>query len=598
MFRKQKQKQKGFTLVEMVVGLAIMGILIVGVVNTYGLLSTSLRVYREKTATSALADYYLELARNLPYSQIGTVSGNPHGNLADQPNPISTAANGNNYQIYYSVTYIDDPADGTILAGTDPAPSDYKQVKVYIKNTATNSTSTFQTVVAPQGLESLASGGALAIKVFDSVGQPVSGASIHITNPSINPIIDVTRTSDAGGNWIEVGLPNSVNGYHITVTKGGYSSDQTYPISAQNPNPIKPDATISNGQVTQISFSIDLTSTLTFQTLNQTCAAIPTVGVEVQGAKQIGTDPNVLKFDNTYTSNGSGQINLGNLEWDTYTPSLTAGTDMIYGSSPIQQISVLPNTTQTYNLILGPATANSLLVIVKDAATGTALEGASVELSSLNNSFDQTKTTGGSIWTQNDWTGGSGQADFTDAAKYQADDGNIDVTAIPTGIRLSQTAGNYAVTGLLESSAFDSGSTTASYSTLTWQPTSQNPATSLKFQIATNNDDLTWNYLGPDGTANTYYTTPGTSIAAANNTGRYIRYKAFLASGDPAQTPVLSNIAINYISGCHTPGQAMFAGLNPGTDYALNVSLTSYITQNITAMSVSGYNVIQVLLSH
>ena len=59
------------------------------------------------------------------------------------------------------------------------------------------------------------------------------------------------------GNWIEVGLPPSVNGYHIVVTKPGYSTDQTYPITPQNPNPTKPDATIMSGQVTQVSIVTD-----------------------------------------------------------------------------------------------------------------------------------------------------------------------------------------------------------------------------------------------------------------------------------------------------------------------------------------------------
>jgi len=181
------------------------------------------------------------------------------------------------------------------------------------------------------------------------------------------------KLSDANGKWVEVGLPDSANSYHITVTKSGYSSDQTYPISGLNPNPTKPDATISNGQVTQISFGIDQTSNLTFNTLNQTCGAISGVGLEVKGAKLIGT-PNVLKYDNLFTSNSSGQVPLINAEWDNYTPALTGNTYMIYGSSPIQQVNLLPNTNQLFNLILGPKMTTNLLVIVKDSSTGNDYE--------------------------------------------------------------------------------------------------------------------------------------------------------------------------------------------------------------------------------
>ena len=71
------------------------------------------------------------------------------------------------------------------------------------------------------------------------------------------------------------------------------------------------------------------------------------------------------------------------MEWDTYTPTLLSGQSVIvYGTSPVQKISVLPGTTQTFTMILGGnSTPNSLLVLVKDATSGAALEGASVTLS-------------------------------------------------------------------------------------------------------------------------------------------------------------------------------------------------------------------------
>ena len=591
-------KQSGFTLIEMVIGTAILAILLLGIINTYQVLATSVKAFREKTSISSLADYYMEIARNLPYSQVGTTNGNPSGSLASLASPISTTINGNPYHIYYSVNYYDDPADGTILAGTDPAPNDYKQVEVYVKNTSSGATSEFGTVISPKGLEGLASGGALYAKVFDSNGQPISGASVHITNSIINPTIDVTRTSDSSGNWIEVGLPNSVNGYHVVVTKSGYSTDQTYPISGGNPNPTKPDATISNGQVTQVSFSIDLTSNLNFQTFNQTCGAIGSVGIAVKGAKLIGTSPSILKFSNNYTSDGAGQIALSNLEWDTYTPSLTGAGQMIYGSSPIQQVNVLPNTSQTFTLILGPVTTNSMLVIVKDSSSRNPIEGAGVELQNNNPVYDTTKTTGGSVWSQSDWTGGPNQVNFTDPTKYSFDDGNIDTATLPTGVRLAKLGGTYQTAGYLISSTFDSGTNSTAYTTLTWAPTSQNPATALKFQIATNNDNATWNYLGPDGTAGTYYTTSGTSVGAANNTGRYVRYKAFLSTSNTTVTPVLSNINVNYVSGCFTPGQTMFSGLTASGNYSATVSLAGYQTQTVSSLNISGYNVLQILLSH
>ncbi len=587
---------RGFTLIETLVSIAIFVILVMVVSQTSFTIVRQARAYRENTTVSGLADQYIEIARNLPYSQIGTLSGNPHGNLPDQPNATNVTFNLNTYQIYYVVNYIDDPADGTILAGTDPTPNDYKQLKLYIKNTATGFTSTFLSNISPKGLENLSSGGALNIKVFDAVGQPIPNATINITNTSLTPNINLTRTSDANGNWTEVGLPDSANSYHLVVTKNGYSTDRTYAISGQNPNPTKPDGTISNGQVTQISFSIDQLSNLLFNTLDQTCSAISAVGLQVRGSKLIGT-PSVVKFDNSYTSNGAGQVSLNNIEWDNYTPALSTISYMIYGSSPIQQISLLPNTTQQFTLILGPHTSNSLLVIVKDASTGNPIEGASVLLNKGNSPIN-TKLTGGSIWAQQDWSGGSGQTTFSDMTKYDQDDGNINTTDTPTALRLRHSGLSYASSGFLVSSTFDTGTASSSYTTLNWQPTSQDPTTLLKFQIATSNSTSTWNFLGPDGTVNTYYSVPGTTINSSNNGNRFVRYKVYLSTTNSSKTPVLTSLSLNYVPGCFTPGQVMFPGLQTGSDYGVGVSMSGFQTETINNLNINGYNVLNVLLGH
>ncbi|MEK7659019.1 MAG: hypothetical protein AAB352_04115 [Patescibacteria group bacterium] len=588
--------KKGFTLIEAVVSVGIFVSMALIVTQIYVLILNQIISYREQTTVSALADQYLEIARNLPYSQIGTLSGNPHGNLPDMVNALSVNFNGTNYEIYYTVNYVDDLADGTIIAGTDSAPNDYKQIKLYIKNTVNNVLNSFLANMAPKSLEGMQGGGALSIKVFNAVGQPVPGAAIHITNNIISPAINLTRTSDINGDWVEVGLPNSANSYHISVTKNtNYSTDQTYPASPSNPNPIKSDATISDGQVTQISFSIDILSNLSFNINNQVCSQLSGVDLEIRGSKVIGL-PNVLKFDNIYTSNSSGEIALNNIEWDSYTPALISSSYMIYGTSPIQQANILPNTSQNFALIIGPKTDNSLLVAVKDASSSNPIEGANVNLQKDAVNID--KLTSGSVWSQNDWSGGAGQLNFIDETKYYQDDGNISGNVIPLGLRLASFGGYYYSSGSLISSGFDTGTELSSYTTLTWLPASQDPATSIKFQIATNNDNLTWNYIGPDGTADTYYTVSGTTINAINSNQRYIRYKTFLSTTDTLKTPVLTSIDVNYVSGCSTPGQAMFPGLSAGSNYQATISADGYETQIINDITISQYNVLEILLSH
>lgn len=589
----------GFTLIEAIVGIAIFTLLASGIMGAILALQQSVKVARERTELSSLVSADLELVRNLPYTQVGTINGNPSGSLPDATNKRTVAIEGRTYYIYYEVTYFDDPADGTVLAGTDPAPADYKQVKMFIQSSFTPTTTTILTNVVPKGLEGTQNAGALLLKVFNAQGQPVPNASLHITNTSVTPNIVLDRQTDSAGNWVEVGLPPSVNGYRITATKTGYSSDTTYPITAQNPNPTKPDATVAVGQVTQVSFSIDLLANLTIKTLDQKCQPVNGVNVNVAGAKLIGTSPNVYKYSQNLTS-ASGQIALNNIEWDTYTPTLLTGQNlMVIGTSPIQRIDVLPGTSQVFTMLVGTQTTNSLLVIVKDAITGAALEDAQVHLQKGGSTpQDYYSLTGGSVWTQSSWVGGSGQSTFTDVTKYFTDDGNVDINSAPTGVRLDKTSGAYASAGTLESSTFDTGTDQTNYTTFTWLPTSQDPATTLKFQVAANNDNATWNYVGPDGTAGTYFTASGTSLSASADANRYIRYKAYLSTTANNKTPVLTSLTLNYVAGCFSPGQSVFQSLTAGNNYTLDVSLSGYQAQTMNSLNISGNQILQILLSH
>ncbi|HET8671679.1 MAG TPA: hypothetical protein VFM05_13960, partial [Candidatus Saccharimonadales bacterium] len=104
-------------------------------------------------------------------------------------------------------------------------------------------------------------------------------------------------------------------------------------------------------------------------------------------------------------------------------------------------------------------------------------------------------------------------------------------------------ASGYQASGTFESSNFDAGAGASyAYNYITFTIT-EPASTNIRFQIATNNDGATWNYVGPDGTASTFYDTPQT--IRLNTTGRYLRYKATF-SGPGTSTPVLSDISINY----------------------------------------------------
>jgi len=606
-----KKSETGFTLIEVIVSIAILAVLAVSTFGLYTTIYSAIISYRQQTTMSALANQYLEIARNLPYSQVGTINGNPHGNLPDLPNALTVSFNNSDYQIYYVVNALHDPAD------PNPVIQDYKQVKLYVKDVSANLTKSFLVTIAPLNLASMGDGGALSIQVIGSIHsgwQPIAGATINIKNTSLNPGINVTRTADSQGKWNEVGLPADSN-YQITITKTGYSVDRTYSIT-DYPETTQPNATVLEGQTQNVTFAIDKLSNLVFYAKDQFCQAIEGVNLNIKSAKLISAD--TFKFNENFSTDSSGAVIPTNtspcsascgsasccLEWDTYTPTSANAQYMIYGTSPVQSANLLPDTTKNFNLILGTKTAHSELVVVKDDS-GDLIENAKVELSNPGLNYDEIKYTGGSVWSQRDWAEGS----------YQ-DDGHISYNEIPLALRLAKNPSdddNYYPSGWLVSSTFDTGTSQTAYTLLDWDAT-QDPDFSVGFQIATSDEpydqpeDTYWdnpaNYKGPDGTSSSYYDVP-TAVNSIHNNHRYVRYKVFLATTNPVKTPQVSSVSLNYVSGCPTPGQVIFTGLTPDNYYTATVSADGYQPLDpITPIKINstdcenGYCVLQVSLSH
>jgi len=102
----------------------------------------------------------------------------------------------------------------------------------------------------------------------------------------------------------------------------------------------------------------------------------------------------------------------------------------------------------------------------------------------------------------------------------------------------------YHDSGTLISASYDTGYT-ADFGKIQWNATTPSD-TEVKFQIATNNDNATWDFKGPDGTASTYYETSGTDLRLGHDGDQYIKYKAFFSSTQPGKTPTLSKVGITF----------------------------------------------------
>ncbi|MFL5746749.1 MAG: SprB repeat-containing protein [Niastella sp.] len=86
------------------------------------------------------------------------------------------------------------------------------------------------------------------------------------------------------------------------------------------------------------------------------------------------------------------------------------------------------------------------------------------------------------------------------------------------------------------------------WTTLTWTATTP-ASTAIQLQVAASNSSSgPFNFVGPDGTASTFFTS-GASLSRFNGL-RYLKYKAFLTSGVTTSTPVLNDVTacLDYVT--------------------------------------------------
>ncbi len=578
----KKKFSDGFSLVEVVVSVAVLTVLVVSVYGAYISIFNVVSTSRAKIEAISLVNEQLEIVRNMPYSDVGISGGIPNGKLTHIQNLVR---NSTSYAVTTTVRNYDDPFDGT-LGGTpnDLSPADSKVVEIDVTcATCKNFKPMIVTTrVSPKNLETASTNGALFIRVFDANGNPVTEANVHVENHAVNPAITIDDVTNNSGVLQIVDAPPGVNAYEITVTKAGYSTDKTYTATINNPNPTKPHATVVLQQVTQTSFIIDKLSSFSVTSSSDTCAPVPGIDFSLTGAKLIGTLPSVYKYSQNKITDSNGALSLSNLEWDSYTfANIDTAYDLV-GISPISPVSLTPNSGQNVLLIVTAKNPKTLLITVKDSVTSLPLSGVSVELVGTTG-FDSTKITGQGFLGQTDWSGGGGQATSTDPTKYLSSDGNIENQNPVGDVVLKSIFGDYVPSGTLTSSTFDIGSQ-VNFQQINWNPVDQPVQTgspNVRLQIATNNDTVTWNFTGPDGTASTYYTVSNKNISASNNGKQYIRYKIFLDTALSTSTPNISDVSFTFTSLCTPPGQVFFTGLSSDT-YTMHLTKTGYISQDVT----------------
>ncbi len=269
-----KGSMRGSTLLDAVVGTALMLVVFVGIVGAFRLAIMAVSNNKARAGAIALANERLEYIRSLSYNAIGTAGGIPSGAIAQSE---IVTLNDVAYTRRTFVSYEDDPNDGLGGADTNGVTADYKAAKASVSWESRDGTHTLTLVsrISPPGIETNVPGGTLLFDVVNASIDPVANAEIRIVNDTISPMIDMTTYTDYDGTASVIGAPAGSD-YEITVTKSGYSTTQTYGANATNTNPIPAHLGVAESQTTAATFAIDVLSSKTVETYTPVTRATST----------------------------------------------------------------------------------------------------------------------------------------------------------------------------------------------------------------------------------------------------------------------------------------------------------------------------------
>src|SRR6185437_8947062 len=104
-------------------------------------------------------------------------------------------------------------------------------------------------------------------------------------------------------------------------------------------------------------------------------------------------------------------------------------------------------------------------------------------------------------------------------------------------------------------------------------------------------------YVGPDGTAGTYFTATPAALPGILTGNRYLRYKVYLSTQDEAITPQLNDVSMDFSGNCVPPSQVLFSSL-PQQTFTIDVTAANYAEATTSVTVGAGFQSIVVPLTH
>lgn len=403
--RKGKSREKAFTLIEVLVDLMIISFVATAIIAAFMAGYNALSLSKAKIAAVALANEKMEILRNMPYDDLATENGAiyPPGELLDDEEIVRKNIR---FNVHMTLSYVDDPFDGDALGSipgkpVDIYPYDYKKARIEVYKIGREPVlADLSTNISAKAAETPSDTGILYLCVIDAENQPVTEATVTIVNTAVTPPVNMELETDESGCVMVPALPpDEHNNYHLVITKDGYSTDMTYPRTAQNPNQTQPDVNISVQQVTKVTLAIDKVSTLQINTVDLTGAPVPNLSLHIEDSKEIQFNPTVYKYSEDHDCDAFGQLTLTNMEWGDY--KITVNTSGYYVSSayPVLPVHLNPDTTLAVTVyITNSGTAPRITAVDPNQGVITDITSIRVEGENFDNSAEMKliKSGGGS----------------------------------------------------------------------------------------------------------------------------------------------------------------------------------------------------------
>jgi len=568
--------ERGVTLMDTVVGSALMLLVFIGIAGVFQLSVDVVRNNRFRAGAIALANERMEYLRSLAYGSIGVIGGIPPGNVPQ----IETATLGDmSFTRRTSVLYSDDPADGLGAADQNNITADYKTIRVEVSWASREGTRSISLIgrVSPAGIETSVGGGTLTINVVNASGQAMQDAQVDIANTGTNPAINIRTYTNSAGQVKYIGAPAASN-YQVTVSRPGYSTAQTYPVSTQNPNPDPRHLTVSNNQTTSASFAIDILSSKTVQTFMQ---IRPNTWNDL-----FNNASNILTMASTTVTSGEVRISgspgsyqgPGTLQSVTFTPT---STPLAYWRTFTAATTTPSGTSIRFRFY---DDAGNLIPDSALPGNSSGFATSTVNLSGLSTTTYPALRVGATLATTN--------LSNTPAIQSWSLSYTYGPALFPNfsfQMRSNKTIGNNPAVYKYQQTHSSGAASSITLSNIEWDTYTITPITSGYYiaeacnpqpeVLAPNSEQSTRIYMLPQ-------TTHALLVDVKSNTGTLLPGASVRVNRTGYDTTILTSLC----------GQSFFEGLSSAT-YSMTVSKTGYQSYTSNNVPVSGYTKRSVVLN-